>query len=62
MKITTLIEDDLQELKIVGTQMPQLQVAQAGNEAYIDLTRNQARALAEALIAHCNEADKNNRG
>lgn len=57
-KITELLNDDYQYLKVVGTQMIQLQITQDDEGAYIDLSRSEAKELAKALLEHCKEAEK----
>jgi hypothetical protein len=57
-KITELLNDDYQKLKVVGTQMIQLQIMQDDEDAYIDLSRNEAKELAKALLEHCKEVEK----
>lgn len=56
---TDLINTDDQKLIIIGTNSIQLQIEQDDQEAYIDLSRKEARELAEKLIIHA-EAFKPN--
>ncbi len=56
-KTTKVIDTDYQKLTVVGLQMIQVQIEQDGQEAYIDLSRNEARLLAKTLIQHCDEAE-----
>ena len=57
-KITELLNDDYQKLKVVGTKMIQLHIMQDDEDAYIDLSSLQAKELAKALLEHCKEVEK----
>jgi len=57
-KLTKVIDTDYQNLTVVGLQMIQVQIEQDDQDAYIDLSRNEARELARVLLEHCNEAEK----
>lgn len=59
-KISEVIDTDYQKLTVVGVQMIQVQIEQDDQDAYIDLSRNEARELARVLIEHCDQADKEN--
>ena len=57
-KITKILDDNYQQLKVVGTQSIQVQIYQDDQDAYIDLSRNEAKELAKVLLEHCKETEK----
>ena len=57
-KITKILDDSYQQLKVVGTQNIQVQIYQDDQDAYIDISRNEAKELAKVLLEHCKEAEK----
>lgn len=59
-KVTEVIETAYKTLKVVGIQIIQIQIEQDSQDAYIYLSRNEARELARVILEHCDEADKQN--
>lgn len=57
-KITKILDDSHQNLTVVGTQNIQVQIYQDDQDAYIDLSRNEAKELARVLLEHCKEAEE----
>lgn len=57
-KITKILDDSYQNLTVVGVQNIQVQIYQDDQDAYIDLSRNEAKELARVLLEHCKEAEK----
>ena len=57
-KITKVLDTMQQQLAVVGTQMLQVQIYQDDQDAYIDLSRKEAKELARVLLEHCKEAEK----
>jgi len=57
-KITKVLDDSYQSLTVVGVQNIQVQIYQDDQDAYIDLSRNEAKELARVLLEHCKEAEK----
>lgn len=54
-KVTVLIDNEYQNLTVVGTNMIQVQVEQDDTDGFIDLSRDDARELARVLLEHCGE-------
>ena len=57
-KHTQILDNDYQRLAVNGLQIIQIQIEQDGDDAFIDLSRNEARKLAQTIIDHCDEAEK----
>ncbi len=57
-KITEILNDEYQLLRVLGNQIIQLQIGQDGSDAYIDLSRREAKELAKVLLEHSKEDKK----
>ncbi len=61
-RLVTIINEerngDVQRLEVVGGQILQMQIEQDMQDAYIDLSRNEARELARVLLELCDEAEQ----
>ncbi len=57
---TTIVKDGKRTLTVLGFSMIQIQIDQDFQDAYIDLSRKEARELAKTLIDHCDKGDELN--